>query len=301
MTSRKNMEYAYTKIDRIFRLSMGETADYGEGLYDGDYSLTLEEAHRRKNASIVEHLNLQNRSRVLDIGSGWGGFLSYAKDINIEGVGITLSSGQAHSSAKNGLDVHIKDYNDLRPDSFGLFDGVVNLGVAAHFCSLDEWLAGKQDAIYQNFFRIVHSVLKPGGKCFVSSTVIDDENMLEYDDLDIHANHDSDGFLMALLMRCWGDGWLPYGSAQLERCAEPYFKVIHRESGRLDYIETINQWLTRYRRFNLKKYLIYLSMIPQILTDKTMRYRWLSMRVNPHRVGMERRLIDHYRWVLEKQ
>jgi len=36
--------------------------------------------------------------------------------------------------------------------------------------------------------------------------------------------------------------WLPFGQEQVVRCAEPDFRLVSSESGRLDYIETIKQW-----------------------------------------------------------
>jgi len=44
--------------------------------------------------------------------------------------------------------------------------------------------------------------------------------------------------------------------------ARPHFKLISRSSGRLDYIETIGQWRKKFRKFNLKKYWIYLTLVP---------------------------------------
>jgi cyclopropane-fatty-acyl-phospholipid synthase len=47
------MEFTYTTIDRMVRLSLGDTTDFSGAKYDGDFSLSLEEAQRRKHACIA--------------------------------------------------------------------------------------------------------------------------------------------------------------------------------------------------------------------------------------------------------
>ncbi len=36
MAGREEMDYVYSLIDRIFRLSIGETGDFSGAMYDGD-------------------------------------------------------------------------------------------------------------------------------------------------------------------------------------------------------------------------------------------------------------------------
>jgi cyclopropane-fatty-acyl-phospholipid synthase len=94
--------------------------------------------------------------------------------------------------------------------------------------------------------------------------------------------------------------WLPYGEDQISRNAEPYFKLISKSSGRLDYIKTIKQWKKKFGEFNTKKYLIYLSLIPKYIADPEFRH-WVAIcKLNPNRVCFERELMDHYRLVYEK-
>jgi len=37
MASRADIEFTYTTIDRIFRLTLGELADFSGAKYDGDF------------------------------------------------------------------------------------------------------------------------------------------------------------------------------------------------------------------------------------------------------------------------
>ena len=53
MAGREDLEFTYSLIDRIFRLSLGESADFSGAKYDGDFSLSLEEAQRRKHVYVA--------------------------------------------------------------------------------------------------------------------------------------------------------------------------------------------------------------------------------------------------------
>ena len=53
MADRGDLEFTYSLIDRVFRLSVGELADFSGAKYDGDFSLSLEEAQRRKHAFVA--------------------------------------------------------------------------------------------------------------------------------------------------------------------------------------------------------------------------------------------------------
>ena len=53
MADRADLEFTYSLIDRIFRLSLGELADFSGAKYDGDFSLSLEQAQRRKHEYVA--------------------------------------------------------------------------------------------------------------------------------------------------------------------------------------------------------------------------------------------------------
>ncbi|MGH2885060.1 MAG: SAM-dependent methyltransferase [Solirubrobacteraceae bacterium] len=72
MASRADIEFTYATIDRIFRLSLGELADFSGAKHDGDFSLTLEQAQRRKHEYIAAALGIEPGRRLLDLGCGWG-------------------------------------------------------------------------------------------------------------------------------------------------------------------------------------------------------------------------------------
>ena len=82
--------------------------------------------------------------------------------------------------------------------------------------------------------------------------------------------------------------------------ARPHFKLISLSSGRLDYIETIGQWRKKFRKFNLKKYWLYLTLVSRFITDKEFRHQVAIFRISPNRICFEQEIMDHYRLVFEK-
>jgi cyclopropane-fatty-acyl-phospholipid synthase len=299
MANKKEIDFTYTFLDDIFRLSIGETGDFSGALYNNNFTISLEEAQKNKHEFIAESLNIKKGAKVLDMGCGWGGFLQFLKNKEAYGIGLTLSEGQAEAGQKNGLNVHLMDCRTISTDKFGTFDAVVSMGAFEHFCSVEEWKQGKQDMVYQNFFKRVASLLPTGGRLYLQSMVFG-QKMITYDQFNINGDPDSNEYILALMEKQFPNSWLPYGEEHISRNASPYFKLISKSSGRLDYIETIKQWRKRFREFNFKKYLIYLSLLPKYIRDPEFRH-WVSiLNINPNKVCFERELMDHYRLVYEK-
>ena len=299
MATKQDLDYSYSTMDKIWRLSIGEMSSFTGAKYDGDFSLTLEEAQERKHQFIVENLNIGAGSKVLDMGCGWGPFLDYLRKIKAKGIGLTLSEAQHAACRKNGLETAIKNCLTVTPEDFGTFDAVVSIGAFEHFCSMDDYRAGRQDAIYEAFFKTVSDLLPVGGRCFIQ-TMVFDEGMIDIDRIDIHANKDSNEYLMALICNEFPGSWLPYGKEHLIRAAQPHFKLVNSHSGKLDYIETIKVWRRRLKKFGWKKYAAYLSLAPSLIYDPRMRNRLSNLKIAPIRVAFERGIWDHFRLVFEK-
>ncbi|MEI7802288.1 MAG: class I SAM-dependent methyltransferase [Bacteroidota bacterium] len=300
MAEKKDLDFTYTTIDKIFRLSMGETGDYSGAKYDGDFSMTLEEAQKAKHKFIADSLNISTGTKMLDMACGWGPFSHYiTKERGAKSIGLTLSQGQADACRANGLNVIVKDCRTVTPADFGIFDAVTCIGGLEHFCSVDEWKNGKQEEVYQNFFKSIYDLLPVGGRYYMQ-TMTFSKNMIPYDEFDITADKSSAAYICALMEKEFPGSWLPYGPEMVIRCAEPRFKLISKSSGRLDYIETIGQWRKKFRKFNFKKYMLYLSLIPQYIFNKEFRHQVAVFSVSPNRVCFEQEIMDHYRLVFEK-
>ena len=115
---------------------------------------------------------------------GWGPFLNYIRQIGAKGKGVTLSKGQAMACVKNGLDVEIMDCRTIQPGTFGALDAVTCIGGLEHFCSVEEYKAGKQDEVYTNFFKTVSNLLPAKGR-FYMQTMVFTKNTPPLDKVDI--------------------------------------------------------------------------------------------------------------------
>jgi cyclopropane-fatty-acyl-phospholipid synthase len=299
MADRDDLEFTYSLIDRIFRLSLGELADFSAAKYDGDFSLTLEEAQRRKHDYVAEQIGIGPGRRVLDLGCGWGPLLRFIRSRGGTGVGVTLSSAQATACRRHGLDVHLYDARRVTPDSFGAFDAVASLGAFEHFCSPEEHRAGHQEELYRGLFARLASLLPDCGR-FYLQTMVFGRNMIPLDRIDIDAPRDSDAWYLALMGRQFPGSFLPYGEEQIVDSARPYFRLVSSTSGRLDYIETIRQWRKRFAAPSLRKTLLKLQLLPRWLTSADFRLAFTS-GVSANSVCFEREVLDHYRLVFEKE
>jgi cyclopropane-fatty-acyl-phospholipid synthase len=118
----------------------------------------LDAGQEAKLDLICRKIGLEKGMRVLDIGSGWGGFLQFAaQKYGISGLGVTVSQAQAAlaNERNRGLPVETRltDYMALE----GQFDRVVSIGMFEH--------VGYKN--YRAFFRKVRTLLKPDGLCLL--------------------------------------------------------------------------------------------------------------------------------------
>jgi cyclopropane-fatty-acyl-phospholipid synthase len=304
MADSNDIDFTYSLTDRVIRLSLGELADFSGAKYDGVFSLSLEQAQRRKHEYVAAQVGVGPRRRLLDLGCGWGALLDYVRSLGGSGVGVTLSSAQVAVCRRHGLEVYLEDARELDRERFGGFDAVASLGAFEHFCSPEDYQEGRQEQIYRDLFARVASVLPAGGR-FYLQTMVFGRNMLPAHRIDIEAlravpRGDSDEWYIALLGRQFPGSWLPFGEDQVISCAEPHFRLVSSDSGRLDYIETIRQWNERIGAPSLRKTLLKLRLLPRWLTDADFRLAFTS-GVSANQVCFERELLDHYRLVFENR
>ena len=304
MAERRDVEFTYSLTDRIIRLSLGELPDFSAAMFNGDFSLGLEEAQRRKHEYVAEHVGIGPGRRLLDLGCGWGPLLAYVRARGGVGVGVTLSSAQVAACRRYGLEVYLEDARELDRKRFGTFDAVASLGAFEHFCSPEDYRAGRQEEIYRDVFARVSSVLAPGDR-FYLQTMVFGRNMIPASRIGLDAlravpPQDSDEWYIALLGRQFPGSWLPFGQEQVVGCAEPHFRLVSSVSGRLDYIETIKRWNARIGAPSFKKTLLKLQLVPRWLTSVDFRLAFTS-GVSANQVCFQRELLDHYRLVFENK
>jgi cyclopropane-fatty-acyl-phospholipid synthase len=158
---RRAVEWHYSMPEELFLLFLDQKYRlYSHGLFSTE-TTSLEEASETKLSQVFTMLELKPGMRVLDVGSGWGGFRQYCND---RGVAVTcLTLGSQSFNYLTNLDVTIPDQDTILTNFLDYhapepFDAVVVLGVLEHIPD------------YAAFFRKVREVLRPGGRLYADAS-----------------------------------------------------------------------------------------------------------------------------------
>ncbi|MFS8063862.1 MAG: class I SAM-dependent methyltransferase [Luteimonas sp.] len=166
--ARRNIAAHYDLGNAFFRLFLSDDLMYSSALFDGADD-TLEAASERKLDRICRKLRLQPGDRVVEIGTGWGGFALHAAQHYGCHVTTTTISQEQHDLAREriaaaGLQERVtlllEDYRDLR----GQFDKLVSIEM------VEAIGAAQLDA----YFMQLGALLKPDGLALVQAITIED-------------------------------------------------------------------------------------------------------------------------------
>lgn len=298
MATLAEISATYDYMDPFLRGNLGRFPDLSGAYYNGDYSLSLEQAQQAKHRYILENTNFRPGNRVLDVGSGWGPMLTAVHEAGGEAVGLTLSPAQDRWCRRNGLETYLQDWKDMDADQYGKFDAIVSVGSFEHFCSMDGFLSGVQDRLYENFFRWCGNILPQSGRLYLQTMTAGD-NWPSFQEISLDADKTSNEYLVALLGKFYPGSWPPSGKDQIVDTAKG-FSLISSNSGRDDYIQTIKEWGIRGRKVNLAKIWHTAKLTPRYMRDKDFRYKIEGLRRHATRACFERCVLDHYRMVFQK-
>lgn len=122
---------------------------------------TLDAAQEAKLDLICRKIGLKEGQTVLDIGSGWGGFLKFAAErYGARGIGITVSKEQAAFANDTRGDLPIEtrlmDYMDLS----GAFDRIVSIGMFEHvgYKNYGPYFGKVRDLLSDDGLFLLHSI-----------------------------------------------------------------------------------------------------------------------------------------------
>jgi cyclopropane-fatty-acyl-phospholipid synthase len=167
--SRKNILAHYDLGNDFYALFLDQTMTYSCGIFERQDS-TLQEASEAKYDRLCRKLQLAAGDRIVEIGTGWGGFaLHAARNYGVHVTTTTISDAQ-HQFAQNrikaaGLAEHItllkKDYRDLS----GRFDKLVSI----------EMIEAVGHHFYDTFFKACSRLLKDNGMMALQAITIGDQ------------------------------------------------------------------------------------------------------------------------------
>ena len=161
--SRKNISAHYDLGNDLFETFLDPTMMYSSAIYPGPEA-TLEQAAVHKLDTICRKLDLQPGDKVIEIGTGWGGFAVHAaKHYGCHVTTTTISSEQLELARKKvsdeGLEAQVTllfdDYRDLE----GQFDKLVSI----------EMIEAVGPQFLDSYFSQISRLLKPDGLALVQA------------------------------------------------------------------------------------------------------------------------------------
>lgn len=210
----------------LFRPMLGPTMVYSCAYWKE--ATNLDRAQEDKLDLICRKLELRSSDRILDVGSGWGGFLKYAAaHFGCCTTGITISASQSaftRDFCRNlPARVLLSDYRAPRLVREGPFDKIACVGMFEH--------VGRRN--YRTFMTIVENLLTENGL-----------------------------FLLHTVGRCrttgatdaWMDkyifpnGMLP-SAAEIAKAVEGLFVIEDWHTFGADYDRTLMAWATNFENY----------------------------------------------------
>ena len=167
--SRKNIAAHYDLGNDMFALFLDPTMMYSSAIFNAE-TPSLQAASKLKLKTICDKLDLKATDKVVEIGTGWGGFAIYAATHYGCHVTTTTISTQQYELAKArvksaGLEGKItlllEDYRDLQ----GKYDKLVSI----------EMIEAVGHQFYDTYFAKVGALLKNDGLALIQAITIADQ------------------------------------------------------------------------------------------------------------------------------
>ena len=172
--SRRNIAAHYDLGNDFYALWLDSTMTYSSALFASETD-TLETAQVRKYQRLIDQLEIGAGHRVLEIGSGWGGFaIQAARQTGCQVTSVTLSAAQLEEARRRAwragvadrIRFELMDYRDLS----GHYDRIVSI----------EMFEAVGEQYWPDYFRQVHDLLKPGGRAGIQVITIEEKRFQDY-------------------------------------------------------------------------------------------------------------------------
>jgi cyclopropane-fatty-acyl-phospholipid synthase len=160
----------YDLGNAFFEAWLDDTMTYSSAVFARE-PMTLEDAQTHKYELIAGLARLREGMRVLEIGSGWGGFAAYAAgELGCDVTTVTVSGEQAERVEKLVAERGLHDLVQVRLEDFrdttGTYDAIVSI-------EMIESIAGSR---WPEFFQVLRDRLSPDGRIALQVITVADRH-----------------------------------------------------------------------------------------------------------------------------
>ena len=152
--AKRDIGYHYDLGNDLYALFLDPSWTYSCAVFEHP-GMTLQEAQEAKYRRVCDKLGLDERSHVLEIGCGWGGFaLHAARETGARVTGLTLSEEQAalarervaEAGLTDRIEILLQDYRTLRGTythvaSIEMLEAIGHRQLPVYFAAVDRLLA----------------------------------------------------------------------------------------------------------------------------------------------------------------
>jgi cyclopropane-fatty-acyl-phospholipid synthase len=226
--SRDDISAHYDLGNELFGLMLDPTMMYSGAVFERP-GMTLEEASIAKLDRICDKLGLGPDDRVLEIGTGWGGFAVHAAATRgCRVTTTTISREQRDLAVERVRAAGLEDRVTVRLDDYRELDGQYDKLVSIEMIEAVGW----KD--FDTFFRVCSDRLAPDGSMLLQAIVMDDRAYA--------VEKASKSFIRTLI---FPNGCLPSREV-IARCVARAtdFDAVHLEDLTPHYAETLKRWRT---------------------------------------------------------
>ena len=228
--SRRNIAAHYDLGNDFFALFLSPDLMYSSAMFasaDDD----LDTASFRKLDAVCRKLALSPGDRVIEIGTGWGGFAQHAAHHYGCHVTTTTISREQHALAsqrvadaglQDRVTLLLQDYRDLQ----GTYDKLVSI----------EMIEAIGAQYLDTFFGKLGALLRPGGQALLQAITIEDHRYVQA--------RDSVDYIKRFV---FPGSFIP--SLEAMYCAKTRasdLQVVHQEDFGLSYAYTLRAWRRRF-------------------------------------------------------
>ena len=207
-------------------------ADFSGARYNGDFTMTLEQAQAAKHKFMADSLNIHEGSRVLDLGCGWGAFAIHAaRHYGAQVTAVTISQAQydyaaallARTDVRPGrVTLLLEDYRHLT----GQFDKIVSIEMfeAVGFDHYDE------------YFSACDRLLAPEGAMLLQTITLPEQ--------EVRAYRQRTDWIQTYIFP--GSELASVSEITRSLARTTHLALGHMESSGIHYAQTLAAWRTRF-------------------------------------------------------